>query len=448
MGNCLPGSPEIVVNRTSSFLLDLFNSTYEENYTDSGTDSNDEDFVAAEPCHNRYCPFFYRAAPPFLTATGATALVATAALLLALALRPNAWPRGRMLVAQLAVCCGLFAITLLPTAAGIAWGWRAGEGPCRAVLLLQHGSVLAQGLLLGAGGFGAWGRGGCVAVVLWVAAVVMAVPAALSGGTAGTGLSAQCVQRSVDVDSVVYLLHLTVCCCVLLLLPGALLMAAMLRGTRELTTPLLLPADLYRKVFVFREDPSDAYVLLQARPEHPMLNFTVCLRSYTDLTRPHSLFSYATKAQDNEILLFKPKPGEYRFYVGGKYVTFRVPENRGEWEHVCASWESGNGIAEFWLNGRPWPRKGLQKGYEVGNEAVVMLGQEQDAYGGGFDVYNSFTGEMADVHLWDAGLSPDKMRSAYLALRLPPALLAWGSLRYEAKGDVVVKPRLREALGA
>lgn len=82
---------------------------------------------------------------------------------------------------------------------------------------------------------------------------------------------------------------------------------------------------------------------------------------------------------------------------------FRVPENRGEWEHVCASWESGSGIAEFWLNGRPWPRKGLQKGYEVGNEAVVMLGQEQDAYGGGFDVYNSFTGEMADVHLWDAG---------------------------------------------
>uniref|UniRef100_A0A8C9ENC1 Pentraxin family member n=1 Tax=Pavo cristatus TaxID=9049 RepID=A0A8C9ENC1_PAVCR len=113
-----------------------------------------------------------------------------------------------------------------------------------------------------------------------------------------------------------------------------------------------------------------------------------------------------------------------------------------------ASWESGSGIAEFWLNGRPWPRKGLQKGYEVGNEAVVMLGQEQDAYGGGFDVYNSFTGEMADVHLWDAGLSPDKMRSAYLALRMPPALLAWGRLRYEAKGDVVVKPRLREVLGA
>ncbi|XP_074422946.1 serum amyloid P-component-like [Larus michahellis] len=205
--------------------------------------------------------------------------------------------------------------------------------------------------------------------------------------------------------------------------------------------------DLYRKVFVFRNDPSNAYVVLRAKPEQPLQNFTLCLRSYTDLTRPHGLFSYATKAQDNDILLFKPKPGEYRLYVGGKFVAFRVPEGRGDWEHVCASWESATGVAEFWLNGKPWPRKGLQRGYAVGAEAAILLGQEQDAFGGGFDVYNSFSGELADVYLWDVGLSPDKMRAAYQSLRLPPALLAWRSLSYEVKGDVVVKPRLREVLG-
>ncbi|XP_041576978.2 cell adhesion molecule 3 isoform X3 [Taeniopygia guttata] len=207
-------------------------------------------------------------------------------------------------------------------------------------------------------------------------------------------------------------------------------------------------SDLYRKVFVFRKDPSDAFVALQARLQQPLHNFTVCLRSYTDLTRPHSLFSYATKAQDNEILLFKPKPEEYRFYVGGKFVTFRVPEGRRDWEHVCASWESATGIAEFWLNGKPWPRKGLQKGYTVGATASILLGQEQDSFGGGFDLYNSFSGELTDVYLWDAGLSPEKMRAAFLSLRLPPALLAWNGLSYEVKGDVVVKPRLREALQA
>lgn len=178
-------------------------------------------------------------------------------------------------------------------------------------------------------------------------------------------------------------------------------------------------------MFVFPQASNDSYVLLQARPEHPLLNFTVCLRSYTDLTRPHSLFSYATKAQDNEILLFKPKPGEYRFYVGGKYVTFRVPENRGEWEHVCASWESGSGIAEFWLNGRPWPRKGLQKGYVVGNEAVVVLGQEQDAYGGGFDVLQSFTGEMSDVYMWDFGLSDSEVKMLHYSEPEVAPIFGW-----------------------
>uniref|UniRef100_A0A8C3C3V4 Ig-like domain-containing protein n=1 Tax=Cairina moschata TaxID=8855 RepID=A0A8C3C3V4_CAIMO len=62
--------------------------------------------------------------------------------------------------------------------------------------------------------------------------------------------------------------------------------------------------DLVNQVFVFPRETKDSYVVLRVKPEQPLLNFTVCLRSYTDLTRPHSLFSYATKAQDNEILLF------------------------------------------------------------------------------------------------------------------------------------------------
>ncbi|NXJ71940.1 MPTX protein, partial [Rostratula benghalensis] len=152
------------------------------------------------------------------------------------------------------------------------------------------------------------------------------------------------------------------------------------------------------------QETKDSHVLLRAQPEQPLQNFTLCLRSYTDLT--------ATKAQDNEILLLKPKPGEYRFYVGGKFVAFRVPEGRGDWEHVCASWESATGTAGFWLNGKPWPRKGLQRGYTVGAGAAILLGQEQDAFGGGFDTQQSFLGEMSSVYLWDSGVSTLEVRAA------------------------------------
>ncbi|XP_025066889.1 serum amyloid P-component-like [Alligator sinensis] len=209
---------------------------------------------------------------------------------------------------------------------------------------------------------------------------------------------------------------------------------------------ILAQTDLYQKVFVFRNDPSNAYVRVQTKPEQPLQNFTVCLRSFSDQTRPYGLFSYASKAHDNEILIFKLKSGEYRLYVGGEFVMYHVPENRMDWDHVCASWESAMGLATFWINGKPLPRKGLQKGYFISTEAMILLGQKQDGYGGSFDPYNSLTGEMADVYMWEYVLSPAQMRAAYLSLRLPPCALGWRNLQYEIKGDVVVKPRLRESV--
>ncbi|XP_028566405.2 mucosal pentraxin-like [Podarcis muralis] len=201
--------------------------------------------------------------------------------------------------------------------------------------------------------------------------------------------------------------------------------------------------DLTRKVFVFRTEPSEAYIILKPLPKEPLQNLTVCLRSYTDLTRPYGLFSYATESEDNEILIFKPKRGEYRVYIGGEYLSFKVPEDTLDWEHVCFGWESATGIAEFWMNGKPWPRKGLRKGYVVGSGAFILLGQEQDRFGGTYDSYNSFSGELTDVYMWDFLLSPHKMRSAYQDLQLPRCALGWKNLHYEIKGDVVVKGRLR-----
>uniref|UniRef100_A0A8C9ENI9 Pentraxin family member n=1 Tax=Pavo cristatus TaxID=9049 RepID=A0A8C9ENI9_PAVCR len=199
-------------------------------------------------------------------------------------------------------------------------------------------------------------------------------------------------------------------------------------------------SDLKHKVFVFPQVSNDSYVLVQAQPEHPLLNFTICLRSYTDLARPYSLFSYATKEQDNEILLFKFKPTEYHFYVGGKYVAFHVPESHTEPERVCVTWESPTGIVRFWLNGHPWPRKGLQKGYEVGNEAVVVLGQEQDTFGGGFDPLQSFVGEISEVYMWDVGLSTSEVNDLDSIEPDATPIFGWRNFPYKTEGEVYLMP--------
>ncbi|KFZ62115.1 Serum amyloid P-component, partial [Antrostomus carolinensis] len=197
--------------------------------------------------------------------------------------------------------------------------------------------------------------------------------------------------------------------------------------------------DLIYKVFVFPQETKHSHVLVKAKLEQPLQNFTVCLRSYTDLTRPYSLFSYTTKAQDNEILLFKPNPSEYRFYVGGKFVSFSIPKNIMESEHVCASWESTTGIVGFWFNGNPWPRKGLQKGYTVGEKASIVLGQEQDSFGGGFDTQQSFVGEISSVYMWDMGTSTSMVRGAMDDQFADAPIFGWRNFPYEVVGEVYLK---------
>lgn len=206
------------------------------NFSYDDTDINDTDTYIvtdyeAAPCHNRFCPLFQRVAPPFLAATCAAAALATAALLVAVAKRPQAWrwPQGRALVAQLALGTALFAALLPALAAGIAGGWHLGTGLCRLTHLLWHWSLFSQALLLASASCGAaWARwdprSRRLAVALWAGALLLAAPVALASGVvAGTG----CVRRSVDILAPAYVLHLSLSLCLLLLLPAGLLLAAL-----------------------------------------------------------------------------------------------------------------------------------------------------------------------------------------------------------------------------
>lgn len=204
-------------------------------------------------------------------------------------------------------------------------------------------------------------------------------------------------------------------------------------------------ADLQKKSFVFPVQSNTASVALKDTPQKPLTSFTLCLRHYTDQTRPVSLFSYATRKIDNEILLYKASPTQYSFYLGGELVSFVVLETKTlkpDGEHVCVSWESATGIVEFWFNGMPFPRKGLKKGYAVPFAASIILGQEQDSFGGGFDAQQCLVGEISDVNMWDRVLSAEEMQLVTNYRVVPNNLIDWTSLNYDAKGYVVVKPSL------
>ncbi|XP_037360365.1 serum amyloid P-component [Talpa occidentalis] len=206
---------------------------------------------------------------------------------------------------------------------------------------------------------------------------------------------------------------------------------------------VLAQTDLNRKVFVFPRESSSDHVSLKAELEKPLQNFTLCLRAFSDLVHGYSLFSYNVRGKDNELLVFKEKIGLYSLHIGGTKVTFKVTEEFPAPVHLCVIWESSTGIAEFWINSKPLVKKGLKQGYSLGTHPKIILGQEQDSYGGGFDENQSFVGEIGDVCMWDSLLSPDNIKSLYHSSTcLSPNFLNWKALNYETKGYVVTKPRV------
>lgn len=202
--------------------------------------------------------------------------------------------------------------------------------------------------------------------------------------------------------------------------------------------------DMCKKAFVFPKESADSSVSLEAQSKKSLNAFTVCLHILTDLskTRGFSIFSYATKKNANDILIFWSKDRGYILGVGGPEVLFQASEIPETPTHICASWESSTGIAEFWVDGKPRARKNLQKGYIVGTDASIILGQDQDSYGGGFDANQSLVGDIGDVNMWDFVLSPEQINMVYVGGTVSPNVLNWQALKYKAQGEVFIKPQL------
>uniref|UniRef100_A0A8D2JBM5 Pentraxin family member n=1 Tax=Varanus komodoensis TaxID=61221 RepID=A0A8D2JBM5_VARKO len=190
--------------------------------------------------------------------------------------------------------------------------------------------------------------------------------------------------------------------------------------------------NLQKMVFIFPETSSTAAVVLKTPIPQPLTKFTL-------------LFSYSTRSRDNDLLLFKPAPNQYTLYLDNASVSFTIPGKQvhePSWEHICVSWESATGVVELWLDGKPLPRMSLRKGYSVGTEASIILGQDQDSFGAGFESQQSFVGELKDVYMWDRVLSAQEMSLVCSGQVLSNYLINWQALSYEIKGYVVLKPSL------
>ncbi|KAI3360049.1 hypothetical protein L3Q82_014383, partial [Scortum barcoo] len=173
-------------------------------------------------------------------------------------------------------------------------------------------------------------------------------------------------------------------------------------------------------------------------PDLPELS--VCLWLRVEASHVGTLLSYATEDNDNQLVLYgrnfsaslasssvlslssfspfspsshaSPSSPSLDFVIGDP-VYRRLPVSSlldSRWHHLCVLWSSIEG--RFWhYSDRRLTSSGsnFRKGSEIPGGGSVVLGQEQDTVGGGFDPAEGFAGQMAGFRVWNRVLSPSEV---------------------------------------
>ncbi|KAL7393308.1 hypothetical protein ABVT39_009220 [Epinephelus coioides] len=204
-----------------------------------------------------------------------------------------------------------------------------------------------------------------------------------------------------------------------------------------LTACAAMPQDLSGKMLTFPEQTNTANVRLITSAQN-FSAVTVCLRSFTDLNRAHALFSLATSSVHNAFLIFK-NAEVIELYVQDRRANFAADDYKlNMWQSVCSTWDYTSGLGQLWLDGKPSIRKFIG-GSRIGTP-IIILGQEQDSPGGGFDADQSFVGMISDVHMWDYALSTCEIKHYVEYLNFTPGnVLNWRALEFVTNGRVLIE---------
>ncbi|XP_056149377.1 serum amyloid P-component-like [Lampris incognitus] len=202
---------------------------------------------------------------------------------------------------------------------------------------------------------------------------------------------------------------------------------------------LAVSQGLSHKQVTFPDGPDAPRVVLHTSVQK-ISAMTLCQRFFSDLPRYQSLFSLATRQNSNAVLLGRESAGSYSMYLGSaRYVISGLPEKQFEWNSICWTWSTNTGLSQVWLNGKRTVQKRLTASVLTGDLSII-LGQEQDSFGGAFDSKQSFEGDITDVHVWDSVL-PACQISSYMngIISTPGNILNWEALKYDIVGSVFVQ---------
>ena len=108
------------------------------------------------------------------------------------------------------------------------------------------------------------------------------------------------------------------------------------------------------------------------------------------------------------------------------------------------TWEGNSGSWKFYKDGEiKKDGTSFKKGHTIRKDGTLVLGQDQDSVGGGFEASDSFQGMLSNVNIWNEVLTPEqiqKMSQSCLADKVSDhKVFKWLDFLHEG-GAKLVKP--------
>uniref|UniRef100_A0A8C2AZW3 Sushi, von Willebrand factor type A, EGF and pentraxin domain-containing protein 1 n=1 Tax=Cyprinus carpio TaxID=7962 RepID=A0A8C2AZW3_CYPCA len=153
------------------------------------------------------------------------------------------------------------------------------------------------------------------------------------------------------------------------------------------------------------------YVMMDGHmPSLTQITCTFWMRS-SDTVNYGTPISYAVEGSDNAFLLIDYNG--WVLYINGKERITDCPAvNDGLWHHIGVSWRSKDGDWRVYIDGIPSDGgKGLSVGTTIPGGGALVLGQDQDQRGDGFNPVESFVGTLSQLNIWNYVLTPQQIKS-------------------------------------
>ncbi|XP_017272289.1 neuronal pentraxin-2 [Kryptolebias marmoratus] len=197
--------------------------------------------------------------------------------------------------------------------------------------------------------------------------------------------------------------------------------------------------DGYRLSFPARTN----YMFALVKHSIPKLRaFTACLWLRPAGAGMGTPLSYAVPEQPNEVVLLQGLHTPAELLINDKVAQLPLNLSRGSWQHICVSWTQKGGAWQAFQGGKlRGEGHGLAAGHHIRPGGMLVLGQEQDSLGGGFDSTQALVGELSQVGLWDRVLSSAQVASLARCGRVTQGIVApWTENGIGAYGGATKDP--------